>query len=263
MRVGILGTGLIGASIGLRCASLGDEVAGCDRDPRACAAALERGAIARIVDRDDLYAESEVVVIALPLDATLHEVARLRALPLRDEHLVIDVASVKAAVEEAGRGIAAFVPTHPMAGSERSGPAAADPSLFEGRTWCYVATEDERRTARARAFIERCGATAVATDGAAHDRIVALTSHLPQLIAFAFGARIDDLRASEGTLVDALCGPVARELLRLSRSSGSMWDPIFAFNAAPVASAAAQLFEAALARLTAQQASEQRESGDR
>jgi prephenate dehydrogenase len=229
-QLGLVGTGLIGASIGLAARARGWDVVGYDPDPSASAGAQRIGAIDEVADRDDLYDRSDVIAIAAQVNATLAEVAALRARELRERQLVIDVASVKGVIADEGARVAAFVPTHPMAGSERQGPDAARADLFEGRTWCYVPTLDERRTARARAFIEELGAKAIAVDAHEHDRIVALTSHLPQLVAYAFTQCVAERAQSDPELVDALCGPAARELLRLGRSSPHMWDEIFAIN---------------------------------
>jgi len=183
-----------------------------------------------------MYGGCDVVVIALPLDATIEEVRSLREREFQDGQVVIDVASVKGPVEEAGRAIAAFVPTHPMAGSEQRGPAGARADLFEGRSWCYVPTEDQERTHMARAFIDRTGAHSYPVDAREHDRIVALTSHLPQAIAYAFKACIEG-GAVDSRTIDALCGPVAQELLRIGSSSHAMWDPVFEANAAAIGEA--------------------------
>ncbi len=229
-RLGVIGTGLIGASIGLAARRRGWDVAGYDFDPAASSDAHRIGAIDSVVDRDEIYERSDVIAIATHVDATLEEVASLRSRELRERQLVIDVASVKGAIADAGANVAAFVPTHPMAGSERHGAGAAHADLFEGRTWCYVPTADGPRTSRAKAFIEELGAKAFAVDAREHDRIVALTSHLPQLIAYAFTRCVSERSRSEPELVDALCGPAARELLRLGRSAPQMWEEIFATN---------------------------------
>ena len=175
--VGIIGTGLIGASIGLAARERGWEALGYDRDPAAASGALRKGAIDRIAERDEIYGGADVVVIAAHVSGTLEEVASLRWRALRDDQLIIDVASVKAPIVRAADGIATFVSTHPMAGAERHGPDAARSDLFEGRIWCFVPTSDELRSAQARVFVEALGATSLAMMSADHDAIVALTSH--------------------------------------------------------------------------------------
>ena len=229
-RLGIIGTGLIGASIGLAAAARGWEVLGYDRDPAAASGALIGDAIDRVAERDEIYAVCSVIAIAAHITGTLVEIGTLRKRILRPEQLVIDVGSVKAPIAKAAEGIAAFVPTHPMAGGERHGPGAARGDLFEGRYWCYVPTADEQRTAQARTFIEGLGARPVKVDAREHDAIVALTSHLPQLLAYAFTQCVNERAGRDPELVDALCGPAAREFLRLGRSSPQMWDEIFSAN---------------------------------
>ncbi|HVA33509.1 MAG TPA: prephenate dehydrogenase/arogenate dehydrogenase family protein, partial [Candidatus Baltobacteraceae bacterium] len=179
--VGIFGTGLIGGSIGMRARRDGALVVGHDVSPGMLAQALEVGAIDLAATRDELYARAGTVVIAAPPEATMAEVQRLRSGAAPRATLIVDVASVKAPVVEAANGMKAFVATHPIAGSERSGVRAARADLFERRTWAYVPTGDTRLDARARAFITSLGAAAFAVDAHEHDRIVALTSHLVQV----------------------------------------------------------------------------------
>ena len=229
-RLGIIGTGLIGASIGLAAHARGWEVLGYDRDPAAAGGALIGEAIDRVASRDEIYAQCSVVAIAAHVSGTLDEIAALRQRVFHRDQLIVDVSSVKAPIAHAAAGIAAFVPTHPMAGGERHGPGAARADLFEGRYWCYVPTSDERRTSAARAFIEGLGAKPVKVDANEHDAIVALTSHLPQLLAYAFSQCVSERSGQDPELVDALCGPAARELLRLGRSSPQMWDEVFSAN---------------------------------
>jgi prephenate dehydrogenase len=229
-HLGIVGTGMMGASVGLAAAARGWEVTGWDVDPAASEGARRAGAIDRVAEHDEVYARSDVVVIAAHTAATIEEVRGLRSRALPRAQLVIDIASVKAAVAAAGASVSCFVATHPMAGSERRGPGAARADLFDGRTWCYVPTGDEMHTARARDFIAGFGARPVAVDAEEHDKIVALTSHLPQLIAYAFTQSVSERSQIDPELVDALCGPAARELMRLGRSSPLMWDEIFAAN---------------------------------
>jgi prephenate dehydrogenase len=242
VRVGIIGTGLIGSSIGLACRQRGDEVLGFDLDRNILRIAVNNGAIDDTATRSEMYASCDAVVIALPLDVTIEEIRELRERTFRPEQFVIDVASVKGPIEEAGREIEAFVPTHPMAGSEKTGPSGAHADLFERRWWCYVSTRDETRTQAVRAFIDRLGAYPCAVDAREHDRIVAMTSHLPQLVAYAFHQCIRDLGESvDARMVSALCGPVAQELLRIAQSPHGMWDPIFVANASAVEDALARL----------------------
>jgi prephenate dehydrogenase len=230
MHLGIIGTGLIGASIGLASRARGVTVFGYDSNPDALAEAVSAYAIDESADRRRIYAACEIVVLAAHLDGTLAELQYLQRYPAAAQ-LVIDVASVKLPVAQAARGIANFVPTHPMAGSQRRGAASAHADVFHGRTWAYVPSADDTRVRTARRFIESLGGVPVAFDAAEHDRIVALTSHLPQMLASSFAAGLHARGSIDAEKLDALCGPAARELLRLGESPFAMWREILRYNA--------------------------------
>jgi prephenate dehydrogenase len=207
-------------------------VLGYDCDPAALAAALACGALgASVASLRALGERVDILVLASPVDATLTALEELAREPVA-AGLIFDVGSVKAAIARAGRAIPAFVPTHPIAGSEQSGAAAARSDLFAGRTWAY----DPAIRADARVGIERfiaaMGADPFAIESAEHDRIVALTSHLPQVLAVALGAR---LRPHLDDATATLCGSGMRSMLRLGASSYPMWRPILAANRFPLA----------------------------
>jgi prephenate dehydrogenase len=231
-NVGLLGTGLIGASIGLCAREAGMRVTGYDERPEHAARALAGGALDAIAGAADELRGAEVLVLATPLEVTLATLARLVRDPPQ-AGLILDVASLKAPVVRAGAGLTSFVPTHPIAGSERSGPEAARADLFAGKVWTYEPAAPPQAVERARAFIEALGARPVPVDSDEHDRIVALTSDLPQLAAVALGA----LLASrlEEPAVTELCGTGVRGAIRLGASPWSMWRSILEANRGPVA----------------------------
>ncbi|HTA40053.1 MAG TPA: prephenate dehydrogenase/arogenate dehydrogenase family protein, partial [Candidatus Acidoferrales bacterium] len=162
--VGIVGTGLIGGSIGLRARRNGFRVIGCDASGEALESAVAAGAIDEAAPRGPLLALADVVVIAVPTDAAVGEIGALRESPEIHAELVIDVASVKAPIVAAAHGVANFVATHPMAGSERSGASSARADLFEGRPWLYVPPGHAELEAIARGFIESMGGVPGAVD---------------------------------------------------------------------------------------------------
>ncbi len=231
-KLGLLGTGLIGASIGLRARANGMHVTGYDARPAHAAAALAGGALDAVAGAPGELAASDVLVVATPLDATLATLAGM-ALEPPAAGLIVDVASLKAPVARAGAALPNFVPTHPIAGSERSGPQAARADLFAGKAWTYEPAAPAAAVERARTFIGSLGADPIPVDSAEHDRIVALTSNLPQLAAVALGVL---LRARLGEPVVAeLCGTGIRGAIRLGASPWSMWRPILEANRVPVA----------------------------
>lgn len=227
--LGIIGVGTIGGSIGLRARRNGIYVAGYDIDSSALEEARNAGAIDAGADRDEVVRHAEVLVLAAHLGPTLCEIESLRAQTEAMPALIVDVASVKAPVVAVARGLEHFVATHPMAGSERSGVSAARADLFEGRPWAYVPTGDSQLDARASDFIVSMGGLSVAMSADEHDRVVAITSHVPQMVAYCYAKVLHEERDAE-----RLCGPVARELLRIAKIRPAMWRDIFAANSANI-----------------------------
>lgn len=226
--LGIVGTGLVGGSIGMRIRRNGGFVVGYDPDAGTLAQAIEVGAIDMAATRDELYAQASAVVVAAHVDDTIAELERLRDERAIRATLVIDVASVKRAIVDAAGSLPNFVATHPMAGREKSGVRAARADLFEAKTWAYVPSGDARLDSRARAFIASLGSAPLAVDAGEHDRIVALTSHAIQVLAWAYAERARELNPE---LVYALSGTAARELSRLGDSDRRMWREILSANA--------------------------------
>jgi prephenate dehydrogenase len=228
--LGVLGVGAIGGSLGLRARANGAYVLGADCNRAALDEALRLGAIDEAVRSQDLPHAAGVIAIAAHLEPTLLELERLASTLMPSAALVIDVASVKVPVVRAARGLKNFVATHPMAGTERAGVRAARADLFEGCTWAYVPTADNELDRHARQLIESLGGVPLAIGAEAHDRAVALTSHLPQLVAVCYAALLRD----GGPEAERLHGPVARELSRISGMGFDMWRDILLANAANI-----------------------------
>ena len=222
----VLGCGVVGASAAAGWSAAGRVVWGYDR--RDLAPIVARGWIARQVTAESLdasLADAAVVLLALPVSGIL---AALRRLPFRAGQLVTDVGSVKGAVMEAARALpagVAFVGGHPMAGSEESGHEAARPDLFAGATWALVG--DDEPAERVVSLVTELGAVPLRCAAADHDRVVALTSHLPQLLATALAA---ELESRDEPLADALLGPGGRAFLRLAGSSFEVWRDVLDHN---------------------------------
>jgi prephenate dehydrogenase len=224
--IAVLGCGLVGASAAAGWSAAGREVWGSDR--RDLGPLVERGWITRQVTADAL-ADAAVVVLAVPVGGIL---AALRRLTFRPGQLVTDVGSVKAPIVAAAAGLPSgvdFVGGHPLAGSADSGFEASRADLFAGAAWALVGTGEP--LARVSALVAELGARPLVCDAAAHDRAVALTSHLPQLLATALGA---ELESRDEALVAELLGPAARDVLRLAASSYDVWRDILAHNSEEV-----------------------------
>jgi prephenate dehydrogenase len=230
-RLAIVGTGLIGASVGLAAKRSGAEVAGFDPDPAALAAAVERaavdtaaGTLAEVLDG------AEVAVVAAPVAQLAAQVRTVLA-ESGEGCTVTDVGSTKAAVCAAAAGSTRFVGGHPVTGSEARGAAHATAELFDGATW-FLTPQAETDAARYRlvhGFVAELGATPVAVDPKAHDRLVAMTSHLPHALANlivnqAGAARVDGhdpLAAAGGSL---------RDMTRVAGANPRIWVDIFLDN---------------------------------
>lgn len=222
MRIAIVGTGLIGASIGLGLRAAGYDVCGWDADPAALRAAAARGAVAAVSLEAALAAD--VVVLATPPQVVVHLVAELRT-----DALVVDVAGVKQPVAAASR-LARYVGTHPMAGREVSGPAAATPSLFRGAAWVVVpgAAPDADVTTVER-LIDTLGARPVRMSAESHDVAVAAISHLPQLLA----STLMNEAADRTDALELVAGSF-RDLTRVAASDPATWVEVFAANREPL-----------------------------
>lgn len=236
MRLAVVGIGLIGGSVAraLRAAGAVSEISAFDRDPEQLRQALELG----VVDRAgrDLHAAvdgADLVLLAVPVGAVAELVANL--LPaLRADAVLTDVGSTKGSVIESiaarcGRVPARFVPGHPIAGGERFGVAAADAELFRGRrvilTPAGCAPDALRRI---REMWQACGAAVVEMDAAHHDEVLAATSHLPHVLAYAL---VDCLAGMESDReIFAYAAGGFRDFTRIASSSPQMWHDIVRAN---------------------------------
>src|ERR671937_389948 len=232
-RLAVIGTGLIGASVALAAKRAREvQVAGFDPEPQALAAAMERGAVdTRAGTVAEAVADAELAVVAAPVAQLASQVrAALEASP--ESCTVTDVGSTKIGVCSAALGSARFVGGHPVCGSEARGAEHASPDLFESATWFLtpLAATDPARYRLVHGFVSSLGATPVAVDPQAHDRLVALTSHLPHALAYllvnqAGASRIDGhepLAAAGGSL---------RDMTRVAGANPRIWVDIFLDNA--------------------------------
>ncbi|MGH9585994.1 MAG: prephenate dehydrogenase [Acidobacteriaceae bacterium] len=249
-RVAILGTGLIGASVGLalRAHGFAGEIAGWDPDAEEVAIALERGAI-NFSAPDGLAAAqaSDVVVLGGPVFTILEWVERL-ATVLKPGQLVTDVGSVKGALVKQSLGrynlaeSAGFLPGHPMAGKEVSGAANADGNLFEGAAWLFTETAESRGMhAGSRALADewrewtgKLGCRVLDLEPERHDVLCAWVSHLPQFVSTALTALLQDEFAAKDEVLP-IGGRALREMTRLGSSPYSMWRDVAYTNTDAIA----------------------------
>ncbi|CAM5651506.1 prephenate dehydrogenase [Streptomyces canus] len=227
----VVGTGLIGTSAALALAGRGVTVHLADHDPEQArtAAALGAGTDEAPEGPVDLaiVAAPPAHVAGVLADAMRRGVARG----------YIDVASVKGGprreLEGLGLDLSSYIGTHPMSGREKSGPLAASGDLFEGRPWVLTPTRDTDTEVLnlALELVSHCRAVPVVMDADAHDRAVALVSHMPHLVSSMVAARLQ--HAEEAAV--RLCGQGIRDVTRIAASDPGMWIDILSANPGPVA----------------------------
>jgi prephenate dehydrogenase len=241
VRLAIVGTGLIGASAGLaaRRAGLG-EVAGWDEDPGALEVAAERGAVEPAGSLGDALSKAELVFVAAPV-AVLPTLVRdvLGSAPATCT--VTDAGSTKSSVCAAVGDDPRFVGGHPICGAETHGPARATPDLFEGATWFLtpIATTEPERYRAAHSLVAALGARPVAIDPDAHDRLVAVTSHLPHALANVLLNQAGASRV-DGHEPLAAAGGALRDMTRIAGANPRIWVDIFLENRAALAASLAE-----------------------
>jgi prephenate dehydrogenase len=231
----LLGTGLIGSSIGVALRAAGFTVVAWDRDPSHLDGASSIGAFdRRASSQNEAIDGADLVVLAVPAEATVEILDELDT-----DTLVIDVAGVKAPIAMAGARLSHFVATHPMAGAETSGPEGASGSLFRGATWVIVtdhASDDDLDTVTE--IVEAFGAVPVRMTAVEHDIAVALASHLPHLTASAL---VETVAADPDARAVAAGG--FRDLTRIAASKAAWWPDVLVENRLAVIDAIAALSE--------------------
>ncbi len=243
--VTIVGVGLIGGSFGLalRAAGFKGRILGVS-SPRTIGAALGKGAIERGAPLEEALPESDLIYLAQPISRILELLPEVRKLA-PSHALVTDAGSTKGEIVDNAAALFGdgpwFVGGHPMAGKEQRGVERADADLFRDAT--YVLTPsvltasdsrlpDEPVVKEFAAWIEKIGAKPVVLPAHVHDRVVAWTSHLPQLLSTALAsAMVDELPGDEHL---EIVGPGLRDMTRLAESPYEIWKDILATNTSNV-----------------------------
>ena len=238
VRVGIIGTGLVGASLGLALRRLDDvgEIVGYDRDPQQLAQARTRQALsATAATAGDAAAGADVVILAVPVSAVPAVAAEVGG-SLKEGAILTDVASVKGRVVEA---LQAAVPSgvhviggHPMAGSAETGAAHASAELFVGATYLLTPTThtDPQAYRRLHSLVARVGARVLAVSPERHDLLVAVVSHLPQLAATTLMNLAAERARDEHAGLLLLAAGGFRDATRVAASNPELWLDICSEN---------------------------------
>ncbi len=234
MRIGIIGIGLIGGSLGkdLKKAYSGLHITGLDTNQTHSETALKLGIIDEIGDEDALK-EADIIFLTIPVDAAVISLPRLLDV-VQDEALIIDAGSTKALIcstvaEHPKRRN--FLACHPIAGTEFSGPTAAIEGLFEGKTniICEVEKTAFKLQEKALEMFRTLGMRIRYMNPEAHDKHIAYVSHLSHISSFMLGKTVIEKEKNERDIFD-MAGSGFESTVRLAKSSPAMWTPIFDQN---------------------------------
>jgi prephenate dehydrogenase len=240
-RVAIVGTGLIGASVGLAAKRAGvPSVVGWDASGESLGVARERGAVDEAAPSlGEAVAEADLAIVATPVATLPGQVAA--TLTASRDATVTDVGSTKRGVATSVGDRARFIGGHPVCGSEAHGPEHANGELFQGATWFLtpVAETDPERYRALHAFVASLGAVPIAVDARAHDRLVALTSHQPHALANALLNQAGSVRV-DGHEPLAGAGGSLRDMTRVAGANPRIWVDIFLENADELRAALAE-----------------------
>lgn len=228
-RLGILGTGMIGGSFALavKAAGLVQEVAGFDAREEATRCALALGIIDRAcASVRELATSTDFVLVAVPVEDTADCVRK--CLECR-ANFVMEAGSVKAPViEKLGETVEdGFVSVHPIAGTDQSGPEAARADMFQDRIVVVINRGSDSLRQEASRLWSACGANCLEMEPDLHDRLLAVTSHLPHLLAFSY---MNVVAQNQPDSLKHLIGPGFRDFTRIARADAHVWQSIFSAN---------------------------------
>jgi cyclohexadieny/prephenate dehydrogenase len=237
-RVALIGIGLIGSSLAraMRQHKLAGHIAGHARSERTRAKAVELGLVDSIhADAAAAAAGADLTVVCTPMGAYA-EIGAAIGPHLKAGSILSDVGSVKqAAIRDLGPYVPEhvhFVPGHPVAGTEHSGPESGFAELFQGR-WCILtppAGTDEKAVERLAELWRRCGSMMEIMEAAHHDQVLAITSHLPHLIAYCIVGTVTGVEEATQKEVIKFSASGFRDFTRIAASDPIMWRDVFLNN---------------------------------
>lgn len=237
-RLTLIGLGLIGSSIAhaTRRAGLAKEIVGYARSPETRETAAKLGFLDRVADTaEEAVKGADCVILCVPVGA-IGAVTEQIATSLAQGAILSDVGSVKASVIAQALphmpDHAHLIPAHPLAGTEQSGPESGFAELFDNR-WCIITplpTNPPEQVARIRAFWEGLGSQVDTMDAAHHDQVLAVTSHIPHLIAYSIVGTASDLETVTKSEVVKYSASGFRDFTRIAASDPTMWRDVFLHN---------------------------------
>jgi prephenate dehydrogenase len=248
VKLAIVGTGLIGGSmaLALKNANFTDHVIGVDNNPAHLEKALESGVIDNKATLSEACREADLIALCVPVDAICHLLPVILD-ELREGAVVLDMGSTKVNICKSVAGHpkrSAFVATHPMAGTENSGPEAAITDLFKNKTSIICEAETSSKTALklVESMFTVLQMKVEKMDPQTHDLHIAYVSHLSHISSFTLALTVLDKEKAEKSILKMAGGGFA-STVRLAKSSPEMWAPIFKENAEHVSAALGQYIE--------------------
>ena len=239
-KIGIVGLGLIGGSmaVDLRRRGFADEVLGVESDSVNAAAALKIGLADRILSLEECVGESDIIILSVPVGVAVKMLPQVLDMFAAEEgkcrRVVMDVCSTK---ENLSKTVhyhpmrRCYVATHPMAGTEYSGPWAAMPGLFDGKA-CIVCNQEESDPAAVHTvekLYDCLNMRPIYMNAASHDVHAAYVSHISHITSFALALTVLDKEKNEKHIFDLASGGFS-STVRLAKSNADMWVPIFSQN---------------------------------
>lgn len=235
MVVGVIGLGLIGGSLALSLKARGfaSKIIGLDKNPSHCSQALKMGIIDQSEDLEELKKQSDLIILAIPVDAAKFVLPQILE-NIREDQFVIDMGSTKKGICEiadiqANRGN--FIASHPIAGTENAGPAAAFDGLYDGKITiiCDQEKSNPKGVEVAKKLYETLKMRVLYMDSNEHDRHIAYVSHLSHITSFVLGQTVLEIEKDEKNIFN-MAGSGFASTVRLAKSSPDMWAPIFEQN---------------------------------
>lgn len=235
MKIGVIGLGLIGGSlaIGLRESGFATYLIGTDQNPDHAAKALALGLVDEVLPLEQTVALADIILVTTPVDTLIKLIPKILGL-IRPDQLVLDAGSTKQPIIEAVENHpnrARFVATHPMAGTEYSGPTAAIAGLFNGKrcVFCNTESSDMDAVAQTKALYASLGMKISYLEAADHDLHVAYISHISHIASFALALTVLEKERQEDRIFE-LAGGGFSSTARLAKSNADTWVPIFTQN---------------------------------
>jgi len=231
-QIGIIGLGLMGGSLALalKRTPAPYRFIGLDHNQQHCAQALELGLVDEIVDSLEALSHCDIIILTIPVDGIIAVAQQIE--PKHPHCTIIDFGSTKAKISESipAHKRHHFVTAHPMTGTEKFGPTAALPDLYENKVvvLCDMEKSGEIQQKTAKKLFIEIGMKLVFMDAKAHDRHAAFISHMPHALSYALANAV--MRQEDPESIVALAGGGFRDMSRIAKSSPRMWEDIFRQN---------------------------------